>query len=491
LSEAAAVQISAVAPAEAERFARWRAIALMGLVLATFAAFWPTLLSLRERWEDTVGRTYTHGYVVVLLMFWMIWRDRARLAAVPGKPWLPALLLAAAGAIGWLVAYRAGLQIVHQAALPLLAAVAVLTAFGWAVLRALTFPLAWLYLAIPIWDAILPLLNSISVFAVRFLLRVADVPAYFVNNRFEIPGGTFEIADGCSGVHFFVVALTVSLLYGELNRDSTRTRLKLVVFALLLAMATNWIRIFIIVLAGYLTDMTHSLVVNEHYSFGWYMFAGMMVMYFLIVRRWPAPELRPTSSIDAGGVAIPRRGVAAAMAGLALAPLTFLADSNRATAAQLERTMRADGGVAQPAPTPGWTPVFPNADATFTGAFGEVELHIAGFASQGQGKELAGFSTSVLGETLHRVRLPRGDVPTPWNESAAFDENGRRWLLWSAYRMEDRWYRNPLGLQIEYGFRSLAGAPATAVVALRARCESDDCAGARRALLQVIETHYP
>jgi hypothetical protein len=87
--------------------------------------------------------------------------------------------------------------------------------------------------------------------------------------------------------------------------------------------------------------------------------------------------------------------------------------------------------------------------------------------------------------------LPRGEVPVPWNESAAFDDNGRRWLLWSAYRMDDRWYRNALRLQIEYGFRSLAGAPATAVVALRARCESDDCAGARRALLQVIETHYP
>jgi exosortase A len=491
VSEAGTVAVPAVASADGERFARQRAFALMGLVLATFAAFWPTLLSLRERWEDTVGRTYTHGYVVVLLVFWMIWRDRDRLAAAPAKPFVPALLLAAAGTIAWLVAYRAGLQIVHQAALPALVAVAVLTAFGWSVLRALAFPLAWLYLAIPVWDAILPLLNSISVFAVRFLLRVADIPAFFVNNRFEIPGGTFEIADGCSGVHFFVVALTVSLLYGEVNRDSARTRVKLVVFALLLAMATNWLRIFIIVLAGYLTDMTHSLVVNEHYSFGWYMFAGMMVMYFLIVRRWPAPGAQTAEPIDARGDAIPRRGVALAIAGLALAPLTLLVDSNQASAAQLETAMRADAGTAQPAATPGWTPVFPNADATFTGAFGDVELHVAGFASQGQGREVAGFSTSLLGETLHRARVPRGEVPAPWSENAAFDENGRRWLLWSAYRMDNRWYRNALGLQVEYGFRSLAGAPAAAVVALRARCDSDDCASARRALLQVIETHYP
>jgi exosortase/archaeosortase family protein len=359
------------------------------------------------------------------------------------------------------------------------------------VLRALAFPLAWLYLAIPVWDAILPLLNAISVFAVRFLLRVADVPAFFVNNRFEIPGGTFEIADGCSGVHFFLVALTVSLLYGEVNRDSTRTRVKLVVFALLLAMATNWIRIFIIVVAGYLTDMTHSLVVNEHYTFGWYMFAGMMVMYFLIVRRWLAPEARPIAAIDTGCSAIPRRGVAVAALGLALAPLTLLADSNQATPAQLQLAMRAGSGAINPAATPGWQPVFPNADATFTGVSGDAEIFVAGFASQGQGKEVAGFSTSLLGETLRRARSSRGDVPAPWSESAAVDENGRRWLLWSAYRMDDRWYRGALGLQLEYGIRSLAGAPAAAIVALRARCDSDDCAGARRALLQFTETHYP
>jgi exosortase A len=491
VTDANTVEAPAIAPAMAERFARIRAVALMGLVIATFAAFWPTLLSLRERWEDTVGRTYTHGYIVVLLVFWMIWRDRDRLAAAPAKPFLPAVLLAVAGAIGWLVAYRAGLQIVHQAALPPLIAVAVLAAFGWRVLRVLAFPLAWLYLAVPVWDAILPLLNSISVFAVRFLLRVADVPAFFVNNRFEVPYGTFEIADGCSGVHFFVVALTVSLLYGEVNRDPVRTRVKLVVFALLLAMATNWIRIFIIVLAGYLTDMTHSLVVNEHYTFGWYMFAGMMVMYFLVVRRWPAPDTPPAVTIDSTAAAIPRRGVAVAMFGLALAPLTLLVDSNRATPAALEKVMSAGAGAIHPAPTPGWAPVFPNADATSTGAFGDVEFHVAGFASQGQGKELAGFGTSLLGETLHRSRVARADVPAPWNESAAVDESGRRWLLWSAYRMDDRWYRNAMRLQIEYGIRSLAGAPAAAVVGLRARCDSDDCAGARRALLQVIETHYP
>ena len=107
-----------------QRCVRRRAFAAIGIVLLTFAAFWPTTSSLMTNWEDTeVERTYTHGYVVLLLAFWLIWRDRAS----PGprgalQPLLPGAAVLAVGAVCWLVAYRAGLQIVHQAALPALAA---------------------------------------------------------------------------------------------------------------------------------------------------------------------------------------------------------------------------------------------------------------------------------------------------------------------------------------------------------------------------------
>jgi hypothetical protein len=86
---------------------RLRAFAAIGLVLAIFAAFWPTTASLMERWEDTVARTYTHGYVVVALALWMIWRDRARWGGGSARPFLPGLALLAAGVLAWLIAFRA------------------------------------------------------------------------------------------------------------------------------------------------------------------------------------------------------------------------------------------------------------------------------------------------------------------------------------------------------------------------------------------------
>ena len=51
----------------------------------------------------------------------------------------------------------------------------------------------------------------------------------------HVPAGSLEIAGGCSGLHFFIVGVAIAALYGELNRDSLRTRVQLVALAALLA----------------------------------------------------------------------------------------------------------------------------------------------------------------------------------------------------------------------------------------------------------------
>jgi exosortase A len=486
ISKASVAPAAAAPGSAAERRARLRVFGMLALLALTFVALWPTTSSLMERWEDTTGRTYTHGYLVLALALWMVWRDRDLLSSAYARPFLPGVGFLVLGAAGWLIAWRAGLEIVHQVALPALAATALLVAFGRQMLRRLAFVLAWLYLAIPIWDVVLPLLNWISVMAVRTLLRIADVPAYFVNNTFEIPQGTFAIADGCSGLHFFVVSLTVSLLYGEINRDTPRTRAMLVAFALLLAMATNWLRVFIIVVVGYVSDMQHRLITGEHYTFGWYLFAGMMLMYFLIVRRWPAGARAAPAPAADDGAPVPQRGYIAALAGLALAPLALYVDANRADDAALERVMSAPAAGLESAEPTGWRPLFPGADREIHGIYAgspSVEIHIAGFADQRQGKELTGHDTSLLGD-LKRAR-GAGAAPAPWNELSALDARGGRWLLWYSYRMDGHGYPNPLRLQVEYGLRSLTGAPAAAVVALRARCDTTDCESARDALTDI------
>lgn len=475
----------------------------VGLLLLTFALLWPTTASLMVRWTDTVSRAYTHGYLVVAIALWLIWRRRAALASVPVRFSPVAALLLIGGAFAWLVAYRASLQIVHQALLPAMAVAALATCFGWAFVRRIWLPLAYLYLAVPIWDVLLPFLQWTSVFAVRLLLVAVNIPAFFVGNAVQIPGGTFEIADGCAGLHFFNVALAISLLYGEVNDDRWRSRVKLIVLALLLAMLTNWIRIFIIVVAGHVTDMQHPLVSNEHYTFGWYMFAGTMLVFFLIARRWPVHASPPTDELPSTGVAVPLAGLVLAIAGLAIAAVWNRLDENRAAPAAAADLLPDSVAGWNAAPvsaqaSPGadsWKPRFRGADGEYFSAFSRanfpVEAYAAYYSEQHQGKELVSYENSALGDSLRAESGARAVAGGPWVQQRARAPDGSSSLVWHAKRLDSRWQSRDLALQVSYGFRSLAGAPRADVIALRARCSQPDCSDARRALEAFVSDAWP
>lgn len=477
-----------------------RAAGAMALFAIGLLSFWPTTASLIEQWEDTARRTYTHGYFIAAIAFWLLWRRSSDWNRLPVAPSIAGFFALIATSIAWLVAYRAGLQVVHQGLLPAIIFFALATCLGAAVARQASFAFAFFYFAVPIWDALIPLLQSASVFATRLLLRVVGIPAYFSGNTFTMPAGSLEIADGCSGLHFFVVALAIALLYGEVNRDSMRTRVKLVIFAAVLAMVTNWLRIFSIAVAGHLTDMQHPLVSEEHYTFGWMMFVGAMVLFFLVARRWPVQpdEALPESQQAAQKTsAIAWPGAVLACAGLLLAPVWLLVDGNRASLNDATRVL--------PASVPGWSvlegvhsdwqPVLLGADEqqsrTFAQAPVAVQAFTALYVSQRHGKELLGYDNSVTGAGLSVKRQAGAAGVAPWLEMEAVDARGNAWLLWYAYRIDAQWYRPGLPLQLNYGLRSLLSAPLSAVVAVRTSCTGDDCSAARAVLRGFAANAWP
>lgn len=470
------------------RIQNLRALGAIGLVVLGFVLFWPTTLSLVEQWEDTVRRTYTHGYLIVALTLWLLWRNRSSWSQVELRPSALACVAVVVASIVWLIVYRAGLRIAHQALLPAMIFAAFTACYGVAAARRNLLPFGFLYFAIPLWDALNPLLQSASTFAVRVLLRTAGIPAYFVGNTFTLPAGSLEIAGGCSGLHFFIVGVAIAVLYGELNRDSLRTRMKMVALAALLAVLTNWIRIFIIAVAAHASDMQHYLVREEHYSFGWVMFVGTMMIFFLIVRRWPVqpePAVDPNATPpQTGAIAWP--GAAMALAGLLVAPTWLLADANVAAPEGWPEVMpmRVTGWSTESATTGNWQPAFSGADLIQRAAFAKNSHTVEGFAAlyadQHQGKELVDVNNSVLGESLTVRR--RAASAGPWMEMEAADWRGDRWLVWYAYRLDRQWYAQTLPMQIQYGVRSLTSAPLSAVVVFRTLCAGEDCSAARETL---------
>jgi exosortase/archaeosortase family protein len=124
--------------------------------------------------------------------------------------------------------------------------------------------------------------------------------------------------------------------------------LGLVAVSLAVAMIGNWLRVFFVIYAGYLTDMQHFLVQVDHYYFGWGIFILLMAPVFWFARRFEPVEsadepvssreaINPASGVLEGSSAATdisappaTPGVkwlpwsALVFAGLAVAPLTWL-----------------------------------------------------------------------------------------------------------------------------------------------------------------------
>lgn len=474
---------------------------VLGAFFGAFALLWPTTLSLLSEWEDTNKTTYTHGYLIALISLWMLWHNRANLSAQRSQPNLTALLALAAASVLWLAVFRSGLQLAHQLLLPAMIWLAVCAMLGIRVALACSVAIGYLYFAIPIWDEGNVVLQSATTQMVSLLLRVTGVPAYVEGNNVHLAAGSFEIAGGCSGLHFFIVGLALGALYGEVHRDRWSTRLRLLLLVLGLALLTNWLRVYIIIVAGYLTDMQHYLVRVEHYRFGWVVFAAAMTVFFLIARRLPS-EPAAAANPAAATVAPALKQwsmVAAALLALTIGPLWDVLDPTVST------TLEARNGLPiglsgwrgpSDAADADWRPVFVGADLEQHGRYWRldattpsgVDAYVAAYATQEQGKELVSYSNSILGPVQDSVvARSKLEADGPVAEVVGESRQGERWIVWYFYQVGSSQTASGIEAQLRYGVASLFGSPVSRVVALRSRCVPD-CDATRRELDTLLRT---
>jgi exosortase len=474
-------------------------LAIAALVLVAVLAYAPSWLVLHGMWTDVDTRTYAHGYLIAAISAALIYRDRDRLWEAPARP-APWALAAVLGlSLAWLVAWRGCLQDVHLVLWPLIVLSAVLAAFGAAVARLLAFPLGFLYFALPVWGELNDALLTIATRSVNALVWLTGLPAYVEGNLVHVPSGTLELALGCSGLHFLIMGLAVAALYGEWRHERLARRLWLLALMGVLAIITNTLRIFTVVVVAYATHMRGYLVAVDHYWFGWLVFAGAVVVFLWISERMPPLAPRPvesargSASADHATLALP--GWLAAAGGLILVPVVGYAlqtgtdHSGRVVRMTWPTAEVSWSGPAPTGETP-WMPSFRNASVSglrsYQGPDGAaVESYGVAYLVQRQDGKLVGYYSSLLGNGGGLRPVARRLAETPagnWREEEVADRNGARSLIWSRYQIGGHELVGPLRAQIAYGaLAALGNAPVSSLVALRATCGSS-CDEARRRL---------
>lgn len=472
------------AKASADRVHRARAgrgFALFVLLATgTILLYLDSWRALAARWgEWTFG--YDHGWLIAALSAWLAWRERDALAAA--RPWWPGLVLVAATAAAWLVARAGDVALGQHVVLPVLLWSVALAALGPAAARALAFPLGFLYFAIPVWDFVTPFLQAATTAVSGALVAASGVPALIEGNFVTIPAGHFEIAAGCAGSAFFMTAGALAALYGHLHYGSAwARRLLLLAVAFGGAMVLNWLRVYVVIMAGHLTAMQHYLVTVDHYTFGWVLFAVALAPFYMFARRLEPAEL--SAARPAGAPAsLPALSLAAA-AGLALAAAGPLAWQRAEQAAAVPVAAMPELPAAAPgwrleAAGSGWRPDFQSADAELGGRFvaadgGDVELWLVHYADQHQGKELVYYANRIADPAHWRIERQRRVEAAggPANETVLVRGlDNRRVVRWW-YEVGGARAAGDAEAKLRQVAARLAGRPAAGLVAYSAACDA-------------------
>ncbi len=184
---------------------------LVGLLAgAVLLAFLPTLASMARVWARS--DTFAHGVLILPVCAWLLYRQRAVLAATEARPcwWgLPALLACLAG---WLIGSLVQADVVRQFAMMLMIPALVLLVLGPAVLRVASFPLVFALLAVPAGEFLIPPMMNLTADGSAWMLKASGVPVFQDGWLISIPSGDFQVADACSGVRYLIAAATAGLL---------------------------------------------------------------------------------------------------------------------------------------------------------------------------------------------------------------------------------------------------------------------------------------
>lgn len=383
----------------------------LGLLFAALAWaliwYWDSAASMATIWWRS--ETFAHGLVVYPISAWLIWRMRAELRAVECAPSYLGLLFVALAGFGWLLGDLGGVQAARH-----LGFVAIVVFVVWAVLgttlaRAIAFPLAFTFLAVPIGEFMLPMLIEHTADFTVAALRLSGIPVYREGNDFVVPTGSWSVVEACSGLRYLIASVTLGLLYAYLSYTSMRRRVLFVLASIIVPIVANWMRAYMIVMIGHLSGMKYAVGV-DHLLYGWVFFGVVMLLLFWVGSFWreddlparkasePAPGVpssRPTLGLLSGAL------LATVVVTAAPAYSNFLAARSSGEAAvTLAAPAPVNGWMPQTAPEIPFRPHYTGTTSLFEQSFRKgdrvVGLYIGFYANQQEGRELIAFGNSIV-----------------------------------------------------------------------------------------------
>ena len=439
---------------------RWRPIlpALILVLAAILLVYRDTAAAMVATWSRS--DTFTHAFLVLPIVVWLIWRRRDELAALEPRPCPWMLVPMAIVAFTWLLGDLASVHSVTELAFTSLLVLSVPAVLGLDVARTILFPLAFTFFAVPLGEFLLPQLMAWTADFTVLALRTTGVPVFREGNQLVIPSGRWSVVEACSGVRYLIASFMVGSLFAYLHYRSAKRRWIFAAVAIAVPIVANWLRAYLIVLLGHLSNNTIAVGV-DHLIYGWLFFGLVMGLLYAIGTLWSesdGPKARVDASPSSRALQSPR-SAAVWVAGLAtltiaVAPhlaLASIASVSVAATPRLSAVERLAGGWQGSDAAAAWKPAFrdPSAEATHFYALNgaRVGVYTAYYRQQSYDRKLVGAGNALvrsedrewlqLAAPIHRAVEIDGQTrtfrDTVLRRSATRDSPEQRLRVWQIY----------------------------------------------------------
>ena len=199
---------------------------------------------LSDLWVDP---NYSHGLLVPFVSAWLVYQRRTELAALIPQPSLGAITIVAAAIVLMAAGLSAAEFFVTRVSLLVLLAGVVAFVLGWAYLRLLALPLAFLLFMVPlptlVFNAIaIPLQLLASQLAI-IGLECIGVPALRDGNVIVLPNTSLEVVEACGGIRSLISLGATSLLFAVVSLRRPVSQLVLVASSIAIAVSMNGARV--------------------------------------------------------------------------------------------------------------------------------------------------------------------------------------------------------------------------------------------------------
>jgi len=241
------------------------------------------VLTITAEWGS--NGPYSHGYLGLMLVGYALWLKRTALSLLLFRPSLFATFGLLISCSLLLFSNLASIQQLQQISLFFVVLFIITSLCGANVIKAFALPLLMLALILPIWNIFQLPLRDISTSVSWWGASLLGSEVLRSGHQLITPGGIFAVEPACSGLGFFLVAALLAVWVSFYNRLTWFASGQFLLIALLLAIVANWIRIISIVVVGDRTQMQH-VIVQDHLSFGWYVFSACLVPLIFIARRF-------------------------------------------------------------------------------------------------------------------------------------------------------------------------------------------------------------